>query len=296
MGWPTGIEPVIAGPQPAVITVSPWPPCDSAVKYHFYCKAYLTAEPLFCAGSIHDFTPFDKGFKRLLPLLYMKKLIAASAALILLGQGCLSGAGAPRKTALPTPIPKPAEVVESPSATKTELTIIPPEDWTQFEHAGVPNFSFYYPGTQATGTALMGLDRGELAVFELPSNAVITTQTSYPQRSMAVTVFSEDSEYVNGCYYNLLGAETTGDTQDNVPPVRINERTWCISESTEGAAGNVFHETAYATNIGTQVVVFHFTVRSSTCAAFDNPATQCILYDEARDTSDFREIIKTFVQ
>ncbi len=27
MGRPTGIEPVTTGPQPAVITVSPWPPC-----------------------------------------------------------------------------------------------------------------------------------------------------------------------------------------------------------------------------------------------------------------------------
>ncbi len=27
MGWPEGIEPSSAGPQPAVLTVAPWPPC-----------------------------------------------------------------------------------------------------------------------------------------------------------------------------------------------------------------------------------------------------------------------------
>ena len=243
-----------------------------------------------------DFTPFDKGFKRLVRSIYMKKLFAVSLALVLLGQGCLPSFGSP-SAPIPTALPKAVTPIETtPSSTRTELTVIAPEGWTRFEHTSVPDFSFYYPGTEATGTALMGLDRGELAAFNLPSNAVITTQRFFPSRSMTVTIFSEDSAYVNGCYYNLRGEATTRDSQTNLPPVRINDRTWCVSTSGEGAAGNYYNETGYATNIGTQVVVFHFTVHSNGCGATENPPVDCISYDEIPDTSDFREIITTFMQ
>jgi|GEM_PF-5602030 len=226
----------------------------------------------------------------------MKKLFAATLALVLLGQGCLPGA-TPSETPVPTPIPEPAEpVTTTPATTTTELTVVAPEDWTKFEHVSVPNFSFYYPGTQASGTALMGLDRGELALFNLPSNAVVTTQKSYPQRTMTVTIFPEDSVYINGCYYNIHGADTTRDSQENLAPVRINDRTWCESKSADGAAGNHYNEFGYATNIGTQVIVFHFTVHSVACENYDNPARDCIAYNKGRDISDFKEIIKTFMQ
>ncbi len=224
----------------------------------------------------------------------MKKLFTFSLSLILLGQGCLPAFG-PSDNPTPTLLPKKAETIETtPAATKTEMVVVAPDDWTKYEHSGIPNFSFYYPGTQSVDT--MGMDRGELAAFNLPSNAVVTTQKSFPNRSMTVTIFSEDSEYINGCYYNIHGEATTRDSQENLPPIRINDRTWCISESEENAAGNQFNQTAYATNIGTQLVVFHFSVRSSSCEAYDNPAADCIAYDEVRDSSDFREIIKTFMQ
>lgn len=31
MGWPEGIEPSLPGPQPDVLTITPWPPCGQGV-------------------------------------------------------------------------------------------------------------------------------------------------------------------------------------------------------------------------------------------------------------------------
>lgn len=224
----------------------------------------------------------------------MKKLLAISLSLVLLGQGCLPRFGTP-EAPIPTPLPRPTEPIETtPATTTTEVTVSVPDGWSRFEHDGVPNFSFYYPGSR--DESAFGLDRGELALFNLPSNAVVTTQRFFPNRTMTVTIFPETSPYVNGCYYNLMGAETTRESQENLAPVRLNDRTWCVSKSEEGAAGNFYHQTGYATNIGTQVVVFHFTVHSTNCGATEDPARDCIGFDEVRDTQDFREIVNTFMQ
>ena len=50
MGWPTGIEPVLAGPQPAVLTVTPWPPCD--FDFDWCARHDSNVRPTALAGRV----------------------------------------------------------------------------------------------------------------------------------------------------------------------------------------------------------------------------------------------------
>ncbi len=56
----------------------------------------------------------------------------------------------------------------------------------------------------------------------------------------------------------------------------INGREYCVTRTSEGAAGSTYTQYAYATEIQNQVAIFTFTFRSVQCANYDDPQrTEC---------------------
>jgi membrane-bound inhibitor of C-type lysozyme len=70
------------------------------------------------------------------------------------------------------------------------------------------------------------------------------------------------------------GSETAraGITQ----PVALNGRVYCVTKESEGAAGSVYTNYAYAAERGSTVLIFTFSLRFVQCANYDEPKrTEC---------------------
>lgn len=58
--------------------------------------------------------------------------------------------------------------------------------------------------------------------------------------------------------------------------VRINNKTYCVTKVSEGAAGSMYTQYAYAKAIGTKVAILTFTVRAVQCGNYNDPEkTKC---------------------
>lgn len=69
----------------------------------------------------------------------------------------------------------------------------------------------------------------------------------------------------------------------------IENRTYCITMESEGAAGSVYTNYAYATQINNKVVILTFSAKAVSCANYDDPQkTEC---ENERTTADMDQLI-----
>jgi hypothetical protein len=78
---------------------------------------------------------------------------------------------------------------------------------------------------------------------------------------------------------NEAGLETAraGRTEGHV----IDGQVYCVTKISEGAAGSIYTQNAYAFPKGNRVVVFNFSLRSVQCANYDDPQKSACQTEQA---------------
>jgi len=74
----------------------------------------------------------------------------------------------------------------------------------------------------------------------------------------------------------------------------INGKNYCVTKIAEGAAGSIYTEYAYATELQNKVLFFTFTLRAVQCANYEDPQkTAC---EKERGVFDIDSLIGTILQ
>lgn len=77
-------------------------------------------------------------------------------------------------------------------------------------------------------------------------------------------------------------------------PWKIEDRSYCVTRISEGAAGSIYTQYAYAVDKGLQTWVFTATVRAMQCGNYDEPyKTAC---EGERDAFDFDSVMDKIIQ
>lgn len=75
---------------------------------------------------------------------------------------------------------------------------------------------------------------------------------------------------------------------------KVDNRSYCVTKVSEGAAGSVYTQYAYAVDKGPQVWIFTATVRATQCGNYDEPyKTEC---EGERETFDFDSVMDKIIQ
>ncbi|MCX6813600.1 MAG: hypothetical protein NTV77_03975 [Candidatus Azambacteria bacterium] len=88
------------------------------------------------------------------------------------------------------------------------------------------------------------------------------------------------------------GSEITsaGRTEKHI----INNREYCVTKQSEGAAGSIYTQYIYALPKGGKTVVFTFTIRATQCGNYDDPKkTEC---ENERASFDIDNLIDRVAQ
>jgi hypothetical protein len=199
------------------------------------------------------------------------------------------------------------------SSTSTAQQIVPPsqatnpssmhasaDGWQTFTSAS-PAFSFRYPAFVQTSTVAdrdlgpFGIDH-QVFQLNLGTLASSATAVSVPMRGLFVAVVSSTDPTMQGCYYSPT-KWPTGFTPLARQKVTIGGTQFCLTKESEGATGHYVNSFNYAAPIGNgkSFVVFRFAVLSDNCG-FYTDVSQCVAYDEARDTADFASIVGSLHQ
>lgn len=95
-----------------------------------------------------------------------------------------------------------------------------------------------------------------------------TTYISASDWPPAVTLFPQTF----ACDMNATSSWSGGKFEERT----ISGQSFCVERASEGAAGSVFEQYAYATAAGDRTVVLSFTLRFPQCANYDEPQqTEC---------------------
>jgi hypothetical protein len=163
----------------------------------------------------------------------MKRLLIPLLSLTILGAGC---AAAP---ATPAPEPAPTPTTETPSAYE------PQPDLSDITEDGEEPKELTPATTDAT--------------WRTYTNAALDFSFMWPTKGRyapewEVRVFAAtDTEVADGGCYHVQGAN-----QDTERFAKVGSQEFCHTSASEGAAGSVYFTDAYATRIGSRVVVILF--------------------------------------
>jgi hypothetical protein len=153
-------------------------------------------------------------------------------------------------------MPRKTEPVTGPSAETEPVAVVEP-GWLTYEDTAV---TFRYPQ-------------------ELPATYISATE--WPPK---VTV-------VEG----TVACSTSGTLVAETKEVEVNGRIYCVTTRSEGAAGSVYVEYGYATEIERKTVTLSFTSRMTQCANYDDPQrTECVQERAEFDTDNLIDrIVRT---
>ncbi|MFZ2414956.1 MAG: hypothetical protein WAW33_03110, partial [Minisyncoccia bacterium] len=74
----------------------------------------------------------------------------------------------------------------------------------------------------------------------------------------------------------------------------VNNREYCVTKESEGAAGSIYTNYAYAFPKDTKTIIFTFTTRATQCANYDEPnKTAC---EKEREAFDLDGIVDRMAQ
>lgn len=213
----------------------------------------------------------------------MKKISLGIIALLLLGAGCPSLPWMPQTSTQPTPTPS-EQVPTNPSIPK------PPTGWETYENV-VHGFAFSYPQDAIWGMGGYTLD-DTVASFDLGTKVASTTAQSVPTTELSIRTISAVDQRIKDCFFSesRWPEEATGIKTSHL---MIGGRDVCLTVEQDAGAGNYYSSYAYSVKHDDEFIVFNFVVHSVNCLNYEDPATQCVAFDEARDTKGFDEIVGT---
>lgn len=173
----------------------------------------------------------------------------------------------------------------------------PPEESSSSSHAGWGiyadnqlKFEFKYPPTAAEKFQkdfpedVVEINLGETAT---PS----TNEQTVPKAMLRVLAIPSNDSRIKNCFFSDQGWQQR---QPTGTKTTIDGHEFCISKESDAGAGNFYNSTIYTVKHGQGYLVFLFVVHSLNCMNFPDPATQCLPFNEARDTAQFKGIIETF--
>jgi hypothetical protein len=77
--------------------------------------------------------------------------------------------------------------------------------------------------------------------------------------------------------YSCLNAGSETERAGRTEEKTINGHKYCVTTLTEGAAGSIYNQYAYAKAFNDQTVIFTFTTREPQCLNYDNPQqSECL--------------------
>jgi len=147
-------------------------------------------------------------------------------------------------------------------------------------------------------TVLLGIATGIYLLVSRPENTqaplVNTSSTPTPTTSTVNFQFPETiaSEYVSTvdwppqvqtlnepftCTEAGVEFDRAGKTEKHI----VNGRTYCVTTVSEGAAGSIYTQYAYAFEKNSQTVIFVFTLRFPQCVNYDEPEQRACKNDQA---------------
>lgn len=213
----------------------------------------------------------------------MKKFSFGIIALLLMGAGCPSLPWMSQTQTPPAHIP-PSDAPTTPSIPKA------PEGWQTYENV-VHGFVFSYPGDVAWGVGGYNLS-DTVASFDLGTQVSSTSAESVPTTELAIRTIPATDSRIRDCFFS----ESRWPDEANgikTSHVTIGGRDVCLAVEQDAGAGNYYSSYAYGVKHDDEVIVLNFVVHSVNCLNYENPATQCVAFDEARDTKGFEEIVGT---
>lgn len=84
------------------------------------------------------------------------------------------------------------------------------------------------------------------------------------------------AQTMNGGQFNCTEAGSTTARAGQTSKRTINGRDYCISHISEGAAGSIYNQYAYATKVKDKIVFLAFSLRTVQCENYDEPEkTEC---------------------
>lgn len=117
----------------------------------------------------------------------------------------------------------------------------------------------------------------------VPSTSEIEYHFSYPNVATSSYVTMTDSPALQVLNEPLTctaaGAPEVraGQTEEKV----INSRVFCVTEISEGAAGSVYHQYAYATEMDAATFIYTFTARLPQCQNYEAPESDACMKAQA---------------
>ncbi|MEO5927883.1 MAG: DUF3298 domain-containing protein [Patescibacteria group bacterium] len=212
----------------------------------------------------------------------MKKLSFGIIAMLLLGAGC--------PVALPWVHPEtqtavtPSDAAQSPSIPKA------PNGWRTYENV-VRGFLFSYPEQATWNMGGYNLE-DTVASFDLGSQVTSMTAQSVPTTELAVRVIPTTDLRIKDCFFSesRWPEEATGIQTTHVS---LGGRDVCLTVESDAGAGNYYSSYAYSVINGNEVIILDFVVHSVNCLNYEDPESQCVAFDETRDTKEFEGIVGT---
>jgi hypothetical protein len=207
----------------------------------------------------------------------MKRLLLSlSLGLVAFGAGCS------RPTTPPVSPTTPATIQSETSQNSTK-------GWQEVENRP-HGFAFKLPPIAKTAS----LDEQDaLYSYDLGTQAVSATAESFPETTLSISLLEASDDRLQDCFYVESGW-ADGYTPARSERVTLNNRSVCLTVEQDAGAGNRYTSYSYATVLEDgSYVVMRFVVHSVECANYENPDTQCVAFDEARDTKQFNDIVSS---
>ena len=217
----------------------------------------------------------------------MKKTLLCLAAVLLLGAGCTSSF--PFFTlAQQTQVPSPSPTEVTPTPTSTPPTV--PAGWRTYENV-LHGFSFSYPEGAVWNMGGYNLDDTP-ASFDLGTQVTATSVQSVPTTELAVRIIPASDPRIKNCFFSesRWPEDANGIVTSHLT---LGGRDVCLAVEQDAGAGNYYSSYAYTIAHGDEYIVLNFVVHSVNCLNYEDPATQCVAFDEARDTKGFADIVGT---
>lgn len=94
--------------------------------------------------------------------------------------------------------------------------------------------------------------------------------------------------------FECLAAGSEIERAGRTEPRTVNGRTYCVTKESEGAAGSIYTQYAYAVDRGDTVLIFTATVRATQCANYDD--THRIQCEQERAAFDLDTLMDKIIQ
>lgn len=213
----------------------------------------------------------------LLTFLSMRSAFLILLLTLLLGAGCRHFS------------PSPASTPTSTSEVPVVSPVSGPNGWKIYENV-LEGFAFHYP-PDAIWMDGGTVDTDSIATIDLGTRVASTSAISVPTTMLYVRILSATDPRMQNGYLSEAGwsddAERVATSEK-----RIGNHTVYLASEQDAAAGSRYASYAYAIPHDDEFVILNFIVHSVNCQNYDDP-TQCVSFDEERDTSGFEEIIET---